>query len=91
MSADMPFVPDVDRRYDKPVAFGPSVAPPVSRGYETYSATTMFLTSRAEVTPLLPRWFEAAEEPILTITHTRMRMSRSVLKFGGDPELAQAV
>jgi len=68
----MTFTTEPGVRYDMPVAFGPSIAPPVSEGFETYTANITYRTSRDAIAALLPGWFEPADEQMMTATYTRM-------------------
>lgn len=58
-------------RYDMPAAFGPSAAVPVTRGYRVVGVSVPFLTERGAVARFLPRWFEPAERPLVTVTYQR--------------------
>jgi hypothetical protein len=68
----MTFVQLETARYDMPVAYGPSAASPVEEGFETYTAALTYATSRDAIAALLPRWFEPADEPTITVNYTRM-------------------
>lgn len=68
----MTFEPDPDQRYDMPVAFGPSSAPAVETGFETFTTSITYTTSKDAVARLLPRWFEPADQPCLIVSYTRM-------------------
>jgi acetoacetate decarboxylase len=68
----MTFTPDPHERYDMPVAFGPSIAPPVSEGFETDTAAITYRTTKDAIARLLPRWFEPADQQLVTVTYTRM-------------------
>lgn len=68
----MTFTPEPGVRYDMPVPFGPSVAPPVTEGFETYTASLIYRTEPAAVAALLPRWFTPTDEQLVTISYTRM-------------------
>jgi hypothetical protein len=68
----MTFIPSPGVRYDMPVPYGPSVAPAVSEGFETYTASITYLTTRDAIARLLPRWFEPADRQTITATYTRM-------------------
>ncbi len=68
----MTFVQQRTARYDMPVAYGPSVASPVEEGFETYTAALTYATSQDAVAALLPRWFEPADDPTITVNYTRM-------------------
>lgn len=59
-------------RYDMPVAFGVSAAIPVSAGFQTYTATLTFGTESDALVRLMPRWFEPAGDPLVSVTYTRM-------------------
>jgi len=68
----MTFEPQPGERYDMPVAFGPSSAPAVETGFETYTTSITYTTSKDAVARLLPRWFEPAERQFLVVSYTRM-------------------
>jgi hypothetical protein len=68
----MTFTPVPGTRYDMPVAFGPSVAPAVSTGFETFNASLIYRSEKDAVAALLPRWFEPTDEQTVTIGYTRM-------------------
>jgi acetoacetate decarboxylase len=59
-------------RYDMPAAYGVSAALPVSAGFQTYTATLTFSTESDALVRLMPRWFEPAGDPLLSVTYTRM-------------------
>jgi hypothetical protein len=59
-------------RYDMPAAFGASAAIPVSEGFQTYTATLTFATEPDALVRLMPRWFQPAGDPLVSVTYTRM-------------------
>ncbi len=59
-------------RYDMPVAFGVSAAIPVSAGFQTYTSTLTFATESDALVRLMPRWFQPAGDPLVSVTYTRM-------------------
>jgi hypothetical protein len=59
-------------RYDMPAAFGASAAIPVSAGFQTYTATLTFATEPDALVRLMPRWFQPAGDPLVSVTYTRM-------------------
>jgi acetoacetate decarboxylase len=66
----MTFTPLQDARYDMPVAFGPSVASPVEEGMQSYSTMIIHTTDKDAIAPLLPKWFEPADEPTISVHYT---------------------
>lgn len=68
----MTFTPVQTARYDMPVAFGPSVAPPVEEGFQTYTTAVTYATTKDAIASLLPQWFEPADQQTVTVTYTRM-------------------
>jgi hypothetical protein len=68
----MTFTPVQTKRYDMPVPYGPSVASDVEEGFETYTSAITYTTYRDAIAPLLPGWFEPADEPTVTFNYTRM-------------------
>lgn len=60
------------KRYDMPAAFGPSISPPVSAGFETYTTAITYTTNKDAVAALLPRWFAPADEQRITVAYVRM-------------------
>jgi hypothetical protein len=68
----MPFTAEPGVRYDMPVPFGPSAAPPVSEGFETYTTVISHRTTPEALTALMPHWFEPQGDPVLSVTYTRM-------------------
>jgi len=68
----MTFTRTAGVRYDMPVSYGPSIAPPVSQGFETYTTTITYRTSRDAIGELLPEWFLPADDQVVTAVYTRM-------------------
>jgi Acetoacetate decarboxylase (ADC) len=68
----MTFTPVPGERYDMPVAFGPSVAPPVTEGFETFNTAIAYRTTKDAIANLLPKWFEPVDEQNVVFTYTRM-------------------
>jgi acetoacetate decarboxylase len=56
-------------RYDMPAMFGPSLLPDQSEVKGTFVAAISFETERAAALPLLPRFFELPETPVVTFTY----------------------
>lgn len=56
-------------RYDMPAMFGPSLLPDQSEVAGTFVAAIGFETEREAVLPLLPRFFQVAETPVVTLTY----------------------
>lgn len=68
----MSFTPEPGVRYDMPVPYGASVAPPVSKGFQTFTAVISYRTTREALVALMPHWFEPVGDPLLSVTYTRM-------------------
>jgi acetoacetate decarboxylase len=68
----MTFTPIRGERYDMPVSFGPSISPPVSEGFETFTTAISYRTTKDAIGKLLPKWFEPVDDQAATITYTRM-------------------
>lgn len=60
---------DSNDRYYNPVGFRTPLPPAVSRFDEVHTLAVRFVTDRARLQALLPDFFEAAEEPIITVAH----------------------
>src|SRR6202035_2600155 len=59
-------------RYDMPAAYGPSLLPDVSHYTDIKSTAIPFVTERDAVAPLVPHYFEVAENPVVTVTHQQL-------------------
>jgi acetoacetate decarboxylase len=68
----MTFTPRQGSRYDMPVAFGPSIAPAVEKGFETYTTSITYRSSAEAIGELLPEWFVPAEDQMVSAVYTRM-------------------
>ena len=55
-------------RYDMPAAFGPSTLPDISEYQDARTLAIPFLTEAEAVAPLLPRYFEVAAKPVITVS-----------------------
>ena len=66
------FVPEPGRRYDMPVPFGPSLIPDVSAGQHGLTAGVSYLTTKDAVVPLLARWYEPADDPVVTVYYLKL-------------------
>jgi len=58
-----------NERYYNPVGFRTPLPPALSRFDEVQTLAVRYVTDRARLQALLPDFFEAAEEPIITVCH----------------------
>ena len=64
----MAFEMDPNARYDQPVVFGASRLPDVTVMSDFRNAAIPFLTERSAIERYLPRFFELAGEPVVTVS-----------------------
>ena len=60
------------QRYDMPAAFGPSLAPAVSQGFETFTTAITYTTTKDAIAQLLPHWYAPADQQRITVSYIQM-------------------